>query len=183
MRTESSCNRRWVWQSRRRSRYGRRFQIVTVQARPERSSADWSPAPRPRHPAIWICPDLSPGSSRSHPAASGIRRLRSRRRVRVRACEMSADHIIRHRQELSMLTGCAFDAWLFANTSHPLIRADRRVTRLSGRTTLEAARIYVLPPSKERAKECNFLFRAAIRDGRPLCLMSLSLQHAYEIRR
>ena len=84
----------------------------------------------------------------------------------VRAYEMLVDHIIRHGQELSMLTTCAFDARLFANAGHPLVRADRRVTRLPGRTTLEAARIDILSPSKERAKECNLLFGwRSVMDG------------------
>ena len=65
-----------------------------------------------------------------------------------------------------MLTRCAFDAWLFTNTCHPLVRADRRVTRFSRRTTLKAAWIDILPPSEQRAKERNLVLRRRfVMDG------------------
>ncbi len=48
----------------------------------------------------------------------------------------------------------------------PNAETGGRVTRLPGRTTLEAARIDILSPSKERAKECNLLFgRRSVMDG------------------
>jgi hypothetical protein len=47
----------------------------------------------------------------------------------------------------------ALDAGLLANAAHPLVRAGRRVARLSGLPTLEAARVDIGSPPEERPEE------------------------------
>ncbi|MGB6042246.1 MAG: hypothetical protein WBF93_03720, partial [Pirellulales bacterium] len=51
------------------------------------------------------------------------------------------------------------DSRLLADPPHPLVPTCGRIPRLAGRSALEATRIDILPPAKERSKERDLRFR------------------------
>lgn len=71
---------------------------------------------------------------------------------------MPPNHLVGDWQETPIRTFCALDAWLFADTPHPLVGAGRSVSGLACLPALKASRVDVLTPAKERAEQRD-LFR------------------------
>ena len=71
------------------------------------------------------------------------------------AGQVPADDVIGHGEKSTMGAFGAFDARLFADTTHPFVRAGGCVPRLAGLPALEAARIDVVAPTKQGSKERN----------------------------
>ena len=72
---------------------------------------------------------------------------------------MPPEHVIGDRQETTVGTLGALDAWLFADTPHPLVGARGCVAGLSCFSALESTWIHVFAPAKERAEYCDLFIR------------------------
>jgi hypothetical protein len=75
--------------------------------------------------------------------------------VLILAREVPANDVVGYRQEPPVLALGALDSRLLADAADPLVRACRRVARLAGLSTLEAARVDVFAAAKQRAEEAN----------------------------
>ena len=80
-----------------------------------------------------------------------------RKPASIRAGEMPANDFLRNRQPRLIRTTSALDARLFAHPAHPLISTRWRVARASRFPTFKPRRIHILTPTKQRAKERDFL--------------------------
>src|SRR5437762_10279950 len=63
--------------------------------------------------------------------------------------EVPTNHFISDRQEPTIRTLCALDAWFFADAPHPFVGARGRVSRLACLAALEPSRVHVLSAAKE----------------------------------
>lgn len=87
--------------------------------------------------------------------AQGIDASHERLAVLILAREVLANDVVGDRQEAPVLALGALDFRLLADAADPLVRACRRVARLAGLATLEAARVDVFAAAKQRAEEAN----------------------------
>ena len=104
------------------------------------------------HPASRPCRSRRPGRSTSHPGAAG--RRRRRRLSLIPAGQVPADHVVGDRQESAVGTLRTLDPRLLADTAHPLVRASRCIP-LAGPSALEASRVDIFAPAKERSEEAD----------------------------
>lgn len=67
--------------------------------------------------------------------------------------QMPPNHLIGNRKEAAMGTLDALDPWLFANASHPFVRAGGRIPGFARFPALEATRVDVITPAEERSEQ------------------------------
>ena len=71
--------------------------------------------------------------------------------------QMGANDVVTERNECLIWALTAFDLWLSADSSDPLISTDRRVARLSAFRILPSARKYLLSSAEQAPEERNLL--------------------------
>jgi hypothetical protein len=69
---------------------------------------------------------------------------------------MTANYVVRDREESAVVTLRTFDLRLLTDASDPFVGTDWRVTNLAGLPAFETAWIDILATSEQRSEECDF---------------------------
>jgi len=83
----------------------------------------------------------------------------------VTTLEVIEDHLVGHRQKRLAQAVATTDAWLLADSSHPLVAARRGVPLLVCLRADPELREHVLPALEETPEECNLLLRVQPTSG------------------